>query len=208
MERSRSGINKIEVSSSSNSTSPPIQREEGGQLLNVEDEVWDRHGDEGTLPSLSTWILCRTSHKRENGVRPDGRCRKETAWHCKNESKGDDATCSVFQQCFTFEQVKLQTTQGQDQLANQKGPPYHARNSEGILAGKHHGQNENGACTGKIEARAQEGPTWFAKQVRINWMPILIGAQWIKEESSDSAIEGNSIVKHYCNYINDLLQEY
>jgi hypothetical protein len=32
----------------------------------------------------------------------------------KDKSKGNDATCSVFQQCFTVEQVKLQKIQGQD----------------------------------------------------------------------------------------------
>jgi hypothetical protein len=40
--------------------------------------------------------------------------------------------CSVFQQCFTVEQVELQKMQGQDQSANWKGPPCHVDNSEGI----------------------------------------------------------------------------
>ncbi len=66
--------------------------------------------------------------------------------------------CSVFQQCYTVEQVELQKNQGQDQLANRKGSPRHVSNSEGIQAGEHHGQNGIGACTGKVEARAQEGP--------------------------------------------------
>jgi hypothetical protein len=88
--------------------SPPIQWEEGGQLLNMEAEVWGRHGDEGILQSLSTWIWCRASHKIENGTWPDRGCRKEAVQCCKDESKGNDATCSVFQHCFTIEQVELQ----------------------------------------------------------------------------------------------------
>ncbi len=46
--------------------------------------------------------------------------------------------------------------QGQDQVANRKGPPCHFGNSEEILAGRHHDCHGNGACTGKVEARAQE----------------------------------------------------
>ncbi len=40
------------------------------------------------------------------------RMQKETTWQCKDESKGDDANCSVFQQCFTVEQVELQKKAG------------------------------------------------------------------------------------------------
>ncbi len=44
---------KIEVSSLNNSKPPQIQWKERGQLLNVEDEVQGRHGDEGALKHFS-----------------------------------------------------------------------------------------------------------------------------------------------------------
>jgi hypothetical protein len=83
---------------------------------------------------------------------------------------------AVFQQYFTFEQIELQKTWGQDQLANQKGPSCHVSKSEGIRARRHHGKNGIKACTGKVKTRAQEGSKQFAKKVCINQMLILIGA--------------------------------
>ncbi len=49
MDKSGSGVKKIEVSSLSNLKPLPIQWEEWGQLLYVEDEVLGRHGNEETL---------------------------------------------------------------------------------------------------------------------------------------------------------------
>jgi hypothetical protein len=94
---------------------PTIQWEEGRQLLDVENELRGGYGNERAPWSLSTQIIDRTSHKRKNDVQSDGRQRKATERHCKEESESNEAVCIVIQQ-YTLLLNKLNCKKLRDQI--------------------------------------------------------------------------------------------